>query len=347
MRTTKVNTGAKGMSNEEKARAKSIINAIKGKESIPQETAKASPTPAQTPAPSNGVMKFKLLSGTHNESGVLYKAGDIIESKRDLGLLFLNRFQCLSPRREASPVTMGVGLVQNNGLFDIVTKAGIRVNDIPLSGADAEDIKRGGWQTVHRVWNGGTCFVLGGGPSLAKFDLSALKGRNKIIGVNHTAFMLQTPVMFFVDKEFVDGNFEEIAGYKGLRVTTHESFTSNPAFYCVKGTPDTFAESNAYISAGRNSGIGAISLARHMGADKIVLVGFDMKESGGKWHWYEKGGDNTPWRNDVLKRHIENFKLFAERAALHHVEIFNTNADSALVNMVPYVDYKEALQWRA
>jgi hypothetical protein len=40
------------------------------------------------------------------------------------------------------------------------------------------------------------------------------------------------------------------------------------------------------INTGSNSGFQAINLAYHLGAKRIILLGFDMKLTGGKSHWF-------------------------------------------------------------
>ena len=37
---------------------------------------------------------------------------------------------------------------------------------------------------------------------------------------------------------------------------------------------------------GQNSGAGAISLANHWGAKRIILLGYDCQKTGGKSHWH-------------------------------------------------------------
>lgn len=51
-----------------------------------------------------------------------------------------------------------------------------------------------------------------------------------------------------------------------------------------------------WIRGGGNSGYQAVNLAVHLGAKKIVLIGFDMKGSGGKVHWHDAHppGMNNP-----------------------------------------------------
>ena len=36
----------------------------------------------------------------------------------------------------------------------------------------------------------------------------------------------------------------------------------------------------------QNSGVGAISLATHLGAKRIVMLGYDCQKTGGKAHWH-------------------------------------------------------------
>jgi len=56
---------------------------------------------------------------------------------------------------------------------------------------------------VPRLWPGGECFILGGGPSLKDVDMSRLKG-HRVIAVNN-AFKLADwiDVMFFGDPRWL------------------------------------------------------------------------------------------------------------------------------------------------
>ena len=53
--------------------------------------------------------------------------------------------------------------------------------------------------TAPRIWDGGECFILGGGPSLAAVDVGQLRGR-RVIAVNQ-AYKLGDwiDVLFFGD----------------------------------------------------------------------------------------------------------------------------------------------------
>lgn len=78
----------------------------------------------------------------------------------------------------------------------------------------------------------------------------------------------------------------------------------------------------------QNSGVGAISLAVHFGAKRIILLGYDCQKTGGKTHWHgnhprglgNAGSINT-WPNQFAKL----AKDLAGRA-----EIINCTRETAL-----------------
>lgn len=80
----------------------------------------------------------------------------------------------------------------------------------------------------------------------------------------------------------------------------------------------------------KNSGIGALFLARHYGAQRIIMLGYDCKPSAdGKRHWHGShvgglgnAGSMPKWKGQ-----------FDEAARqLTQVEIINCTRDTALTN---------------
>lgn len=68
---------------------------------------------------------------------------------------------------------------------------------------------------------------------------------------------------------------EVLSTFTGARFSNNSIATK----YGVRKLPNTF---KAY----RNSGAAAVSLAAHMGAQRIVMLGFDCQHTGGKTHWH-------------------------------------------------------------
>lgn len=88
-----------------------------------------------------------------------------------------------------------------------------------------------------------------------------------------------------------------------------------------------------------NSGAGAISLSIRMGADRIILLGYDMQHTGGKRHWH---GDHP--RRLANAGNLKDFLPEFDRLRRHHplVEIVNCTRVTALTAF-PIVNLEEAL----
>lgn len=68
---------------------------------------------------------------------------------------------------------------------------------------------------------------------------------------------------------------EVLATFNGARFSNNSIATK----YGVRKLPNTF---KAY----RNSGAASVSLAAHVGAHRVILLGFDCQHTGGKTHWH-------------------------------------------------------------
>lgn len=88
----------------------------------------------------------------------------------------------------------------------------------------------------------------------------------------------------------------------------------------------------APINLGSNSGYAAIDLAFHFGANKIILVGYDMQRTGGKTHWF---GDhpNGLWNfhpDDLIAAWARNYVALAHDLFEAGVDCVNCTIETAL-----------------
>lgn len=83
----------------------------------------------------------------------------------------------------------------------------------------------------------------------------------------------------------------------------------------------------AKFDHGSNSGAGAISLAAHTGARRIVLVGYDCQLTGGRSHWH---GDHPKGLGNAgsLPQWAAQFGSLARR--LRGIEVINCSRETAL-----------------
>lgn len=90
----------------------------------------------------------------------------------------------------------------------------------------------------------------------------------------------------------------------------------------------------------RNSGEGAVALAAHYGAKKIILLGYDCQHTAGKKHWHDDHPKGLGNAGSVGKWAV-HFQELAAR--LVGVEILNATRETALEQW-PKVSLEEALQ---
>lgn len=97
--------------------------------------------------------------------------------------------------------------------------------------------------------------------------------------------------------------------------------------------------SRAKFSTQLNSGAGAIALAAHLGARRIVLLGYDAQKTGGAAHWH---GDHPQGLGNAgaVGKWPGQFADLAK--SLAGVEIINASRESAL-RCWPRMTLEEAL----
>ena len=164
-----------------------------------------------------------------------------------------------------------------------------------------------------KCWAGRKCFILAGGESLKGFDFTPLQNE-LTIGINKAFQVFQnTTINYSMDSDFYtalfDGRYDEHSGEKLL--DKWQSYTGTRVFltpmdirkfgeevYLIRRNIDfrlneTLAKG---IFGGRNSGFGAIMLARALGCTNIYLLGYDMKAV-----------ENSHWHSGYPNRDIDDF----------------------------------------
>lgn len=151
-------------------------------------------------------------------------------------------------------------------------------------------------------WPGETVFILGGGPSLRDFDADRLRGQ-RVIGVNEAGLTMAPwcDVLFWADRRWADWNVDKedrIALHTGdYRMTCNAAFIEriprvrliNWRYRDPQGRLTGFVTDPGTVS-GFDAGGRCINLAWHMGATRVILLGFDCHDfpikqwRRGNWH---------------------------------------------------------------
>ena len=183
--------------------------------------------------------------------------------------------------------------------------------------------------SISPIYKDETIFIIGGGPSLKNFNFDLLK-RKKVIAINKA--FLTVPwanVLYWTDSRFYNWFKAQIHAFKGLKVTNKPKPVTDDIIN-LRDTGRTGLDlDRSSLRHGNNSGYAAINLAVHLGAKKIVLLGYDMSLSGNKSHWHE--GYSTPTNHKVYKNSmLPHFDTLVDPIKKLGIEIWNANPNSDL-----------------
>lgn len=166
-----------------------------------------------------------------------------------------------------------------------------------------------GW-AVPRIWVGETCAVIAPGPSLTVAQCERLRGRCRTIAVNNVAIdcvdsdtgavvPARAPwadVLFSQDAKWWRQYRDRAAAFAGLRVSMTNGVTMDGLHQLRLSGRGPYDPRPTHMASGGHSGGGAVHLAAHFGATRILLVGFDMRTNGKRRHYY---GNHPPPLNSL------------------------------------------------
>lgn len=196
--------------------------------------------------------------------------------------------------------------------------------------------------SVPEIWKGGTCYVLGGGPSLAKIDIERLRGQ-RVIAVNN-AYQLARwiDVMYFMDKVWFGWHQEELTKWPGIKVCCAVGLGHIKWLRCLEmGRREGIDDRPTHLSRGSNSGCGAIGLAAKFGVERINLLGFDMHTVDGQHNWHGSHQRDVP-PNIYQTQFTRSFNILKKALDGRGIEIVNATPGSSLTTF-PIVDPEEVL----
>ncbi len=197
------------------------------------------------------------------------------------------------------------------------------------------------WE-IPKLWEGQTCYILGGGPSLNLVDIARLKGQ-RVIAVNNAYRMAPwADVLYFMDCAWYAWHKLELLDFTGLKVTTCEHAKEELGIKFLKrGQRQGIDSRNDHLVRGTNSGYGALSLAIKFGVKKIFLLGYDMRKVDGKDNFH---GDHKRevQKGIYSKQFVPMFDTLVDHCATDEIEVFNATPDSDL-KAFPIIGIEEAM----
>jgi hypothetical protein len=130
---------------------------------------------------------------------------------------------------------------------------------------------------VPRRFAGETVACLGSGPSLCAEDVDALRGHARVLAIND-AYRLApwADVLYAADAKWWRWH-KGVPGVRGQRYTIHPQPDAWPGLEVLRDTGREGLELDpSGLRTGYTSGYQAINLAVHLGASRILLLGYDL-----------------------------------------------------------------------
>jgi hypothetical protein len=120
----------------------------------------------------------------------------------------------------------------------------------------------------------------------------------------------------------------EYKSFNGIKIT--QDTLPDKSILRIKGKHEKGVSFNSeYIHYGSNSGIQALNIAVHMGASRIILLGYDMKIAGnGLAHWF---GDHPDKVRSNYAAWLTNYGIAADQLRDKGIEVINCSPDTALI----------------
>jgi len=195
----------------------------------------------------------------------------------------------------------------------------------------------------------GTVAILASGPSLAPEDVAYCRGKATVIAVNDAVRLAPWADVLYSSDPGWWQKHKWMPDFAGVRVKVdsvraHSAHKPPLEWNGVLSLRNTGKDGVEFSPDGLrtqiNSGGAAINLAVHLGAKRIVLLGYDMGPSGKRYHFHDE--KNTYSAYDVF---IKNIGTMAAPLAAAGIEVVNCSRQTKL-QCFPRMSLKEALPER-
>lgn len=214
--------------------------------------------------------------------------------------------------------------------------------------------------TAPEQWPGATVVCVAGGPSLTQAQVDACREREldgsrvRVIVINDGYRVAPwADVLYFCDDRWWEWHAKKVGAWAGLIVRLDGGkydFGDKRIKVMRNDSHDGdrqvggLADRRDALRTGRNSGFQAINLAVHLGAKRIVLLGYDMQPrlEGGrtKMHWF---GDHPGGTSDrVFDTMLPHFQTLVDPLRRRGVEVLNATPGSR-ISCFPKVSIEQVL----
>jgi hypothetical protein len=196
---------------------------------------------------------------------------------------------------------------------------------------------------VERLFPDRTVVCIASGPSLAREDVEFCQGRAPVVAVND-AYRLApwADVLYACDSKWWN-HHHGVPGCAGLKFALQHQADRWPGVTVLARGPSVGLDLDpSSLATGMNSGYQAINLAVHLGARRIVLLGYDMQRLPGQPSHFFGEHPRDLRRDSPYPRFAEVFLTLVEPLRALGVSVVNCSRETALTSF-PRMPLSEAL----
>ena len=194
--------------------------------------------------------------------------------------------------------------------------------------------------TPTREWEGGSAYLIGGGPSLKDFDFSLLIGKN-VIGCND-AWHLGAHIVsicLFGDPSWWHRNKWKLKDFKGRLVTNAPGVLpfEIPNLLKMNRLRDGI-HNGSTLGWNYSTGAAAINLAISLGATQVFLLGYDLGNRVNVSHWHTHS-PTTTIQEYAFQRFLRGFYC-VKRSLPPSVQVFNVTDGSSRLDCFDKISFE-------
>jgi hypothetical protein len=146
--------------------------------------------------------------------------------------------------------------------------------------------------SVPRIWPNSTIACLATGPSLTQADVDYVRGKVDVVIAVNDAYTLApwADVFYAADGKWWGWHYKAVKQLSGLKYSIDARSGQYPGVQVLRNLgEDGLSDDPTGVRTGKNSGYQAVNLAVLFGANRIILLGYDMQ--GG--HFFGKHPDKS------------------------------------------------------
>ncbi len=177
-----------------------------------------------------------------------------------------------------------------------------------------------------------TVICIASGPSLTAKDVDYCRGKGRVYVTNNGFFLAPwADVLYACDGRWWDHYHKQVAeNFKGEKWTIDDAAAVKYGINTMGVLNDAiWSDDPRAITLGGNSGHQMLNLACVQGAEKVILLGYDMKlRKDGIRHWHGNH-DNALLQTDPIE-YVNWCQNFKEAMPFIKVPVINCTRDTAL-----------------